>query len=258
MAQLAVTQFATPVFVGRLTKQRASDVLAAGPLLENQTIRFGTALVVDPNANGAVKLPSAGTQKLLGVCYDAATLQMALANDAAVPAFGQGDAVTYCKRASMGVAPEQTVTTEDAVYVRFTAGAGELKPGRFRKDDGSTNGEYVLTFAGSPTAASVDVGDNTVAADISTPEAFAGLLAAQPGVVSAVADGTITVVTLPGFALSNASVTGSGASVALTNPTPAVTPIAFLAPNARWITAGTANPDMLGSIDACEIEINTP
>lgn len=261
MAQTTVTQFATPGFVGRLSRQRASDVLKAGPLLENQTIPFGTGVVLDPNATNAVKLPSAANQKLAGVTYDAATLQMQLANGAAVPAFAQGDSVTYAARASEYVAPEQAIVPGDDVYCRFTAGAGELKPGRFRKDDGSTNPVYLLEFTGASESESVDVDGTTVIEGTGNPLAFAGLIAAMPGVVSISADpgtGAITVECLPGVALTNAAVTGSGASVALTNPTPGVAAIAFAVPNARWIGTGDANPTLLDSIDAVEIEFNTP
>lgn len=261
MAQTTVTNFATRGFVGRLSRQRASDVLKAGPLLAAQVIPFGTGLVLDPDATNAVKLPSLATQKLAGVSYDAATLQMQLANGALVPAFGQGDIVTYAARASEYVAPEQDILPGDDVYCRFTAGAGELKPGRFRKSDGATNPVFNLSYAGVASTMAVQVGANVVSEPTGDPDAFAGLIAAQPGVVSVSTDrgtGEINVETLPGVVLSNASVTGSGASVALTNPTPAVAAIAFAVPNARWIGTGTGNPDLLEGIDAVEIEFNTP
>lgn len=260
MAQTTVTQFATPGFVGYLAEQRASDVLKAGPLLQNENIPFATGLVLDPTADYAVMLPSSANQTLAGVSYNAFTLMTPLQNNPSFPAFHQNESVTYAARCAIWVAPEQDVAIGDPVYCRFTDGGALLSAGRFRVDDGSTNPVIRLTFTGTPASETVVINGNTVSDATGDLATFAGLIAAQPGVASAVLasshidiTGSNTNLTVTGQA-----VTGVGASVSKSTQTAAVAPIAFLVPNARWLTNASGNPDLLATVDACKLEINTP
>lgn len=264
MAQTAVTNFATPGFIGYLAEQRASDVLKAGPLVQNQSIKFGTGLVLDSTAAFAVKLPSAATQSLAGVAYNAFTMQTPLVNDPSIPAFVQGDAVTYMARGVEWVAPETAIAVGDPVYCRFTDGAGELKAGRFRNDaDGvaATADRWTITYGGSISAYGVTVNGTALVTVGTIAELQAALLGTGLVATATLAGSVLTITGFPGvggLTLSAAVGTGGTATLARTATGAAATYKAFLVPNARWLTSADANPDLLSSIDGCKLEINTP
>lgn len=264
MAQTVVTQFATSGFVGYLAEQRASDVLKAGPLLQAETIPFGVGLVLDPTQDYAIKLPSAATDTLAGVVYNAQTLMRPLANGSAAPAFGQYDSVTYAARAAEWVAPETDIAIGDPVYCRFTAGAADRKPGRFRNDaDGvaATSDRWTITYGGSITAYGVTVNGTALVTTGTIAELIAELYATGLVLTATLAGSVLTVTGLPGLAgltLTSAVGTGGTATLARTATGANATYKAFLVPNARWLTAGTGQPTYDDAVAAVKLEFNTP
>lgn len=257
MAQTTVTQFATPGFIGYLAEQRASDVLKAGPLVQDEQIAFGVGLVLDPTQDFAVKLPSALTgQTFAGVVYNAQTLMTPLANGAQAPHFVQYDAVTYCARGAIWVAPEQDITIGEPVYMRVTT-SGDNTPGHFTNvPDGvaATSDTFTITYSGSITAYGVTV--NGVA--LPTTDTIAGLMAELNGnaavLTTSLVGSVLTITGVPGLAamtLTAAVGTGGTATLARTATGANATYKALLLSNCRWLTNATAG-------EACKLEINTP
>lgn len=254
MAQLTVTQFATPIARGQRGTPRPSDVTRAGPVTGSDNIRLGDGVVMSDSVDFGLKLPSAATGQIIaGIAYDSGKTMYALTNNPDAPVYAPGDICPVIERGSCGVVCEQNVTAGTSkVFLRFTEAGGNLK-GSWRTSSGETVAVWRLAFTGTPATESVAVNGVTVSDSTGDLNTFASLIAAQSGVASAVLSSTHIDVTgtTSALTLASASVTGVGASVALTNPTAGVAAIAFEVANARWLTSGTAG-------DVIELEINKP
>lgn len=101
---------------------------------EDEPLNGGQLVVAGAGGDRSIRLPSTGTDVVLGITVNQA--EGADLDDPSTahlyPALSQ---VPYLRKGRVVVEVEETVTRGDPVYARFTAGAGGTVRGAFRNDD---------------------------------------------------------------------------------------------------------------------------
>jgi hypothetical protein len=228
----------------------------AGYLNPNVALYIGCLAVRDA-ADGEAKHPVAASDistlnKILGVVAHAHNYESNV-GDGLAPHYNVNQAVNVLRQGTIWVQPEQVVTPNDPVYVRFANGIADvtkIQKGSFRKDPDGTAQITTLT----PTA---NVNDGFMVSILDRFGNEVASVAYESGAsttAAAIVTGLkLALGTVPGITLSGSStlvltsaVAGAGFSVNVSANLAAVATqpnvqSAELLPNAKWLNSSASN-----------------
>ena len=258
MAQTSITATPPAYFPGQPGQRRTSDYATAYRLAVAETVAYGKAIVFDSvSGQGCAHLPGETDFVLAGCTFN--NDNKSLGQVSVEPTFVQGDSMSAARKMQVVVLCEDDVDPSQPVYFRNVEGVDPIlnARGNWRTKDDATASVSVLTFTNPPDTETVTIDGNVIVELAGDLAAFAGLIAAQNGVASAVYNSgahTITITSAvlgsTGMTVAGAAVTGAGASVAAVT-TAGDDPVAKPAIGCAWVSVALAGSPAL-------LEINLP
>ncbi len=139
---------------GMKADSRPSEVLSLLNEEASANLPYGT-FVKRGTVDRCMKAPAAAADKLAGLLISSFDNDTAALDADAVAPKGMGN---VAHKGAFYVLPEQAVTPDDPVYVRYTDGGGALTVGRVRKDpDGTAQVDTITPTAANATEYSLSI-----------------------------------------------------------------------------------------------------
>jgi hypothetical protein len=237
MAQTSITATPPAYFPGQPGQRRTSDYTTAYRLAVAETVAYGKAIVFDSvRGQGCAHLPDETDFALAGCTFN--NDNKSLGQVSVEPTFVQGDSMSAARKMQVVVLCEDDVDPSQPVYFRNVEGVDPIlnARGNWRTKDAATASVIVLTFTNPPTSETVTVGGNKVTNDTNDLAAFAGKIAAIPGVLSAVYNSGAHTITITALNLGATGLVVTAAAVTSTE-TATVSVLTFTAaPDTETVT----------------------